>query len=96
MMDKVGKTFDGVISGVTDWGIYVEITENKCEGMIPIRDMLDDFYELDEQNYCLVGRHTKKQYQLGDAVKIVIVRANLAKKQLDFAFADEDNEEEDR
>lgn len=95
MMDKVGKIFEGIISGVTDWGIYVEIIENKCEGMVPIRDMLDDFYEFDEQNYCLVGRHTQKKYQLGDAVKIEIVRANLAKKQLDFAFADDEYEEED-
>ncbi len=91
MMDKVGKTFEGVISGVTDWGIYVEITENKCEGMIPIREMVDDFYELDDKNYCLVGRRTQKKYQLGDTANIVIVRANLARKQLDFAFADEEN-----
>ncbi|MFY9515794.1 MAG: ribonuclease R, partial [Dysgonamonadaceae bacterium] len=65
MSDKVGKVYDGVISGVTDWGLYVEINENKCEGMIPIRELDDDFYELDEKNYRLIGRHTGREYRLG-------------------------------
>jgi ribonuclease R len=86
MKDKLGKQFDGIISGVTEFGIFVEIIENKCEGMVTMRDMLDDFYEYDEDNYCLKGRRTGKTFQLGDPVKIEVLRANLPKKQLDFAF----------
>jgi ribonuclease R len=69
---------------VTDWGIYVELEDNKCEGMVSIRDLDDDFYIFDEKNYCLVGRHSKRTYQLGESVKVEIVRANLERKQLDF------------
>lgn len=83
MMDKIGQEFDGVISGVTNWGLYVEL-ENKCEGMISINSLDDDFYLFDEKNYCLVGRHSHRKFQLGDEVKIEISRANLEKKQLDF------------
>jgi len=92
MKDKVGKQFDGIISGVAEFGIFVEIIENKCEGMVTMRDLLDDFYEYDEDNYCLKGRRTGKIYQLGDAVKIEVLRANLPKKQLDFAFVKEEQE----
>ena len=88
MSDKIGQVFDGVISGVTEWGIYVEIKENKCEGMIPIRELDDDFYELDEKNYRLVGRRTKREYRLGQELPITVVRTNLERKQLDFALAD--------
>jgi ribonuclease R len=84
MADRTGKEFDGVISGVTEWGIYVEIVENQCEGMIHIRELADDFYEYDEENYCIKGRSTGKVYTLGDRVKIVVVKADLQKKQLDF------------
>jgi ribonuclease R len=84
MSDKTGESFDGVISGVTEWGLYVEIIENKCEGLIHIRNLEDDFYEFDEDNYCLTGRKNKKRYQLGDSITIKIYRANLDKKQLDF------------
>ena len=84
MSDKVGKVYDGVISGVTDWGMYVEINENKCEGMIPIRELDDDFYELDEKNYRLIGRHTKREYRVGQQISIRVARANLERKQLDF------------
>jgi ribonuclease R len=87
MADKIGKVFDGVISGVTEWGIYVEINENKCEGMIPIRELDDDFYELDEKNYRLVGRRRKREYRLGQPVTIQVARVNLERKQLDFIFA---------
>lgn len=88
MSDKIGQVYDGVISGVTEWGIYVEINENKCEGMIPIRALDDDFYEFDEKNYCLRGRRKKRVYSLGDEISIKVVRANIEKKQLDFALAD--------
>lgn len=84
MADKIGKVFDGVISGITEWGIYVEITENMCEGMIPIRELDDDFYEFDEKNYCLRGRRSKREYRLGDEINIKVVKANLERKQLDF------------
>jgi ribonuclease R len=86
LKDKLGQVFDGVISGVTEWGLYVELVENKCEGMIPIRDLDDDFYQFDEENYCLVGRGTRKKYQLGDPLKIQVAKANLEKRQLDFAL----------
>ena len=86
LSDKLGEEYDGVISGVTEWGLYVEIDENKCEGLIPIRDLDDDYYEIDEKNYALVGRRTHRTYRLGDPVRIVIANANLEKKQLDFAL----------
>jgi ribonuclease R len=87
MGERVEEIFDGVISGVTEWGIYVEIIENKCEGMVPIRDLDDDFYTFDDKNYCLIGRRLHKRYQLGDEVKIKVAKANLDKKQLDFVIA---------
>ena len=87
MADRIGQVFDGVISGVTEWGIYVELTENKCEGMIPIRDLDDDYYTFDDKNYCLVGRRFHKKYQLGDEVTVKVAKANLDKKQLDFVLA---------
>lgn len=86
LADRLGEEYDGVISGVTEWGLYVEIDENKCEGLIPIRDLDDDYYELDEKNYCLVGRRKRRTYRLGDAVRVQIAAANLEKKQLDFAL----------
>lgn len=87
MADKVGQVFDGVISGITEWGVYVELVENKCEGMIPIRDLDDDYYVMDDKNYCLVGRRYNKKYQLGDELTVKVVKANLDKKQLDFILA---------
>ncbi len=84
MADKKGQVFSGVISGVTEWGIYVEIVSNKCEGMIPIRDLDDDYYTYDEKNYCVSGKRTHKVYRLGDEVNIMVENANLDKKQLDF------------
>ena len=86
MSDKVGMVFDGVISGVTEWGLYVELTENACEGMVPIRDLADDYYEFNEKTYSLVGIRKKQHYRLGDPMKIRVVRANLERKQLDFAL----------
>jgi len=84
MSDKIGQQYKGVISGVTEWGIYVEIEENKCEGMVPLHELTDDFYQFDEKNYCITGRRTHRKYQLGDEVVIEILRANMEKKQLDF------------
>jgi len=87
MSERLGQVFDGVISGVTEWGIYVELVENKCEGMIPIRDLDDDYYTFDDKNYCLVGRRFHKKYQLGDEITVKVAKANLDKKQLDFVIA---------
>lgn len=84
MSDKIGKVFEGVISGVTEWGIYVEIIENQCEGMVAIRELQDDFFEYDETNYCIKGRRTGKVYMLGDKVNVEVVKADLRKKQLDY------------
>lgn len=84
MSDKLGMVFDGVISGVTEWGLYVELNENKCEGLVPIRDLDDDYYEFDDKNYCLIGRRKRREYRLGDPITIKVVQANLERKQLDF------------
>lgn len=88
MAAHLGEEFDGVISGVTEWGIYVEIVENKCEGMVPIRDLDDDYYTFDEKNYCLTGRRYQRRFQLGDEVRVKVARANLDKKQLDFTLCE--------
>ncbi len=88
MEDKIGNEYDAHISGIQSYGIYCEIDENHCEGMVPMRDLDDDYYEFDERNYCLVGRRHHHKYQLGDAVRIKVARANLEKRQLDFTIAD--------
>ena len=88
MGERMGQEFDGTISGVTEWGLYVEINENKCEGMIPMRELDDDYYDFDEKSYCLTGRRYHKKYSLGDPVRIKVVRANLERKQLDFALVE--------
>ena len=87
MSDKIGRVFDGVISGVTEWGIYVEIIENQCEGMVAIRELQDDYFEYDEENYCIRGRHSGKVYMLGDKVSVEVARADLQKRQLDYRLA---------
>lgn len=89
MSDKIGNEYDAHISGITSYGIYCEIDENHCEGMVPMHDLDDDYYDFDERNYCLVGRRHHHKYQLGDPIKIVVAKANIEKKQLDFALADD-------
>ena len=89
MQDKVGNIYDGVISGVADFGIFVELNENKCEGLISMRDLTDDFYFFDEKNYSITGMHSNKTYQLGAAVKVEVVRTNLEKKQMDFKLVED-------
>ncbi len=89
MADRLGEVYSGVISGVTEWGLYVELDENKCEGLVPVRDLADDYYDFDEKNYSLVGRRRGNKYRLGDAVKVRVARANLDRKQLDFVLADD-------
>ena len=90
MQDKQGQVFSGSISGVTEFGLYVELDDNHCEGFVPLRDLDDDYYEFDERNYCLWGRRHHHRYTLGDDVRVKVVRANLDKKQLDFAFVEEE------
>ncbi len=85
--DNIGREYSGIISGVTEWGMYVEIIENKCEGMIRLRDISDDFYVLDEKNYCIIGQRKKKKYQLGDEVKILVKKVDLSKRQIDFSLS---------
>ncbi|NQU87341.1 MAG: ribonuclease R [Mariniphaga sp.] len=91
MQDHIGEIYKGVISGITDWGIYVEL-ENKIEGMIPIRELDDDFYVFDEKNYALVGKHSHKKYQLGDDLYVEVWRTNLERKQLDLKLASSNSE----
>lgn len=88
MGDKIGEEFDAHISGITSYGIYAEIDENHCEGMVPMRDLNDDYYDFDERNFCLKGRRHHHKYQLGDPVRIKVARADLEKRQLDFVLAD--------
>ena len=88
MADKVGQEFDAHISGVQSYGIYCEIDENHCEGLVGMHDLDGDYYEFDEKNFQLVGRRHHRRYQLGDAVRIKVARANLEKRQLDFVLAD--------
>lgn len=89
MSERIGKEFDGIISGVTEWGLYVEVDESKCEGMVPMRDLTDDYYDFDEKCYCLTGRKKHKKYSLGDHVRIKVAKANLEKKQLDYTLVED-------
>ena len=92
MQDKLGEVYEGVISTVTEWGFYVELDENKCEGLVPVRDLADDYYDFDEKNFCLIGRKYHNKYTLGDIVRVQVARADLERKQLDFALvSDEGN-----
>lgn len=86
LQDQVGTEYLGIISGVTEWGMYVEIEENKCEGMVRLRDITDDFYALDEKNYAIIGKRKKKKYQLGDEVRIKVKKVDLVKRQIDFTL----------
>ncbi|HPG74180.1 MAG TPA: S1 RNA-binding domain-containing protein, partial [Bacteroidales bacterium] len=88
LSDKLGHAFEGVISGVTDWGFFVELIENKCEGLVHIKTLLDDFYFFDEDNYCITGKSSKRKFVLGDKVKVVVIKVNISKKQVDFELAE--------
>lgn len=93
MSDKIGQQYLGVITGVTNFGFFVELNETKCEGLVPIRELHDDFYEFDEESYCLTGRQTDRKFQLGDELMVEVWRANLPKKQLDFKLIDSEETE---
>jgi len=88
LLDKIGEEFYGLISGVSKWGIYVELEGNKCEGMVRLQDLDDDFYYLDEDNYQVIGQRYAKQYKLGDRVRIRVKKIDLSKKQMDFKMID--------
>lgn len=88
MADHLGEEYEGMISGVTEWGLYVELVDNKCEGLVPMRELADDFYDFDEKNYCLRGRRRGIVFRLGDNVRIRVARADLEKRQLDFVIVD--------
>jgi ribonuclease R len=92
MQDKLGQIFNGVISGITEWGMYVEIEQTKIEGMVALRDMDDDYYVFDEKNFCITGHKKHRKYQLGDALKVQIIRTNLFKKQIDMMVVEEEKE----
>lgn len=86
LQGNIGTIYDGIISGVTEWGMYIEIVENKCEGMVRLRDISDDFYVLDEKNYQIVGQRKKKKYQLGDPVKVMVKKVDLSRRQIDMSL----------
>lgn len=91
MGDHLGEVFAGTISGVTEWGLYVELDENMCEGLVPVRELADDFYDFDAKNYTLIGRRNGTRYRLGDKIQVQVARADLDKKQLDFVIVDKKN-----
>lgn len=98
LADRLGKEYDGIISGVTEWGLYVELIDNRCEGLVPIRELTDDYYDFDQRNFMLIGRKKNNRYRLGDPVRIKIVNCNLERKQVDFAIVSDKmprNEQED-
>lgn len=93
MADKIGQEFVGTISGVTQWGFYVELDDSKCEGLVSMTELDDDYYEFDDKNYCIAGRHHHRIYQLGDQVKVRVAKANLVARQLDYELVREDTDE---
>jgi len=88
--DFIGEEFDGIISGVTDWGLYVEISQFRAEGLIRIQNLGSDYYEYDETNKCILGRSSRKKWQLGDPLRVLVVAADVFKRQIDLALVDED------
>ncbi|MDF1546826.1 MAG: RNB domain-containing ribonuclease, partial [Bacteroidales bacterium] len=92
MQDKLGQIFEGVISGLTEWGMYVEISATKIEGMVSLKDLQDDYYTFDEKNFCIVGHRHKRKYQLGDLLKVQIIRTNMQKKQIDMLLVEDATE----
>ena len=84
---RMGQVFDGTVSGVSEWGIYVELDESKCEGLVPVRDLKDDHYVYDEKNFCLIGRRTHKRYTLGDKLRVQVAAVNMERRTIDFVLA---------
>ena len=86
MQNKIGETFSGIISGVSDWGIYVELEDSKCEGMVYVKDIKDDKYYYNSEEASLIGKKNKNKYQLGDCITVEVKKADLVKKHLDFTI----------
>ena len=84
MKERIGKEFEGIIAGVTEWGIYIEDKETRTEGMVKLRDLKDDYYVLQERSYAVVGEKTKKKYALGDSVRFRVASADVERKTLDY------------
>ncbi|MCH5219230.1 MAG: ribonuclease R [Muribaculaceae bacterium] len=91
MKDRLGEVYDGIITGVTEWGLYVELKDNKCEGLVPMRNLEDDYYDFDEKNHTLIGRRHGARYRLGDEIRVQVARAAVDQKQLDFVVVDDKN-----
>lgn len=91
MADRLGQVYSGTISGVTQWGFYVELDDSKCEGLVSVTELIDDQYEFDEKNYCIIGRHHHKCYQLGDRVTVRVAKANLVARQLDYELVSDES-----
>jgi len=89
MQGSIGKEFEGIVSGVTEFGIFVEIIETKCEGMVRLADMNDDFYEVDMDNYRVVGKKNKKMITLGDSVQVIVKSTNLERRTIDLELAED-------
>jgi ribonuclease R len=89
MSSVLGQSFNGIVTGVTEWGVFVEITETKCEGMVRITDIDDDHYEFDEKNYRIVGRNNKKMISLGDKTRVKIIRTDINRRTIDLEFSTE-------
>jgi ribonuclease R len=96
MEGHLGEDFAGVVTGVTEWGLFVEISENMCEGLVSVRDLADDYYDFDERNYRLVGRRTNTVYRLGDKVVIRVARTDIERRQLDFVLISDDGQPSSR
>ena len=90
LQDKIGQVFEGLISGVSKWGLYVELKDNKCEGLVRYDDMPDDFYYLDEDNFRVIGQESGRVLQLGDEVTVMVKDVNLLKRQMDFELVLDD------
>ena len=84
---RMGQVFEGTVSGVSEWGVYVELNDSKCEGLVPVRDLKDDHYVYDEKNFCLIGRRTHKRYTLGDSLKVQVAAVNMERRTIDFVLA---------
>jgi ribonuclease R len=95
MASMENKPFVGIVSGITEWGVFVEMTETRCEGMVRIADMNDDYYEYDQKNYCLVGKRNKKVITLGDKVTVVVTKTDINRRTIDLEFVDEVEKEDD-